>query len=275
MILHKLIFGLVSKVDRDIAEEYVEYYISALFHNGQACGEYFTVIENGELCAYINLQNIEASLEKYHCEYGNKWLKKIIQLFPSAPVWKIIDDELPVKNLDWNDAPFLYLFASYDECESPIYRGDNGSSIPLYKLAGTHEDREKVYFWQREYRDLDAIWMRCGDLEVPAYKQLATPVSSLSASGKEICEHIENVTGKPTYYYLMRYWGRRSGEETRHCPKCGHDWNHEINQNSENAAFHQFDFICHNCRLVSHLSVSNEDERHAVIGEWRHSKKSN
>jgi hypothetical protein len=44
MILYKLIFGSIEEKKREKAEKLIEYYIATLFHNGQACGEYFTVL---------------------------------------------------------------------------------------------------------------------------------------------------------------------------------------------------------------------------------------
>jgi predicted nucleic acid-binding Zn ribbon protein len=161
------------------------------------------------------------------------------------------------------------LFTHKNDWESPICRGDNGESVPLYFLPGEHEDREKIYFLQQEYRDYDSIWMSCGELEIPVYKQLATPDSELSSTGRELCTYIEEATGIPTYYYMMRYWGRRAGEEDRKCPGCGKNWSKKHHQKTKSTPFHIFDFMCEHCRLVSHTSNTSDDERHAVIGEWR------
>ena len=87
----------------------------------------------------------------------------------------------------------------------------------------------------------------------------------MSKAGQKICKYVEEVTGIATYYYLQCYWGRRKNEDTRLCPSCGQNWSTGLNSNE----FHHFAFQCDQCRLVSHLSVSYENERHAVIGEWR------
>jgi len=269
MILYKVIFGNVGKHKREEAENLVQYYISALLHNGQACGEYFTVLQKGNICAYVNLQGKDANSPQYHCIYGNKWLEKIEDIFGNKPIWKVIDDEIPQTIEDWDQAPFMYLFTRMNDWESPICRGDNGNPVPLYLLPGEHEDREKIYFWQRKYRDYDSIWMGCGELEIPVYKQLAAPGSELGLTGREICAYIEKATGVPTYYYLMRHWGRRKGEDQRACPACGQKWAQAYKAKMNDSPFHAFDFMCEPCRLVSHVSSACDDERHAVIGEWR------
>ncbi|MGA2983863.1 MAG: DUF2310 family Zn-ribbon-containing protein [Terriglobia bacterium] len=268
MILYKLIFGRVEKKNRRDAEDVAESYIGVLLHNGQACGEYFTVVREGNLIAYVNLQGIRAQSLEYHSKYGMKELKKVTDLFGKPPEWILVDDDAPKRDTTWTKARFLYLFTHMNDWESPLCRGDNGKRIPLYRLPGTHEDREAIYFWQRTYRKYDEIWVGCGELEIPVYKQLADPSSELSQKGRDICRGVEKVTGVPAYYFLMRYWGRRRGEDKRACPGCGRPWrsNHPVDHPR---GWWQFAFQCPSCRLVSHIADSYDDERHAVIGEYK------
>ena len=268
MIAHKVIFGAVPRGRRSEAEDVVESYISVLLHNGQALGEYFLVLQEGLLCAYVQLAGVDALKTKYESTYSAKWTAEAIRLFGQNPKWTVIDDEAPKRDTTWTKAPFLYLFTNMFDWESPLCRGDNGRPIPIYRLPGTHEDREAIYFWQRTYREYDAIWMGCGHLEIPTYREMASPHSELSQQGREICAKVESVTGLPTYYFLMRYWGRRMGEEKRKCPGCGGSWRHR-HTTEDDKRFWQFPFQCDKCRLVSHLADSYDDERHAVIGEWK------
>ncbi len=269
MILYKIQFGSPKNSEREEAKELIEYYISALLHNGQACGEYFTVLQSNKLCAYVIMQSIKANAKNNHCQYGIKWLIKVEEFFGVSPTWELIDDDVPKQKIKWDKAPFLYLYTNLNEWVSPICRGDTGEQIPVYLLPGEHEDREKINFWQRSYQSHDSIWMGCGELEIATYKQLATPFSGLAEDGREICAYIEKITGIPTYYYLMRYWGRRTNEERRKCPGCGNKWHIESKSELDPPPFFEFDFMCEKCRLVSHISSSDDDERHAVIGEWR------
>lgn len=272
MVLYKLTFGPVLEADRESAVEVAENYISVLYHNGQACGEYVHLIQKGRLCAYLNVPGIYAKSRKFHCQYGLASLAKVVSYFGSTPQWELLEDDAPKRDVTWAKAPFLYLFTHFLDWESPLCRGDNGKPIPLYRLPGSHKDREAVYFWQCHYRNHDAIWMGCGKLEVPAYKQLCLPDSELSRDGREICREIERATGVPTYYFLMRYWGRRQNEEKRKCPGCGRSWRtaHELDPAD---VFWHFPFQCDKCRLVSHMADSCDDERHAVTGEWSSRKK--
>lgn len=273
MILYKLIFGSIENKKRNEATDFIEYYISALLHNGQACGEYVTVLQKNKLCAYVTMQGVKANTKNNHSKWGEKWLVKIEEIFGCRPSWELIDDEFPKKEESWEDTPFLYLSTNLNDFGSPIRKGSNGKRVPVYLLPGEHEDRESIYFWQRAYKNHDSIWMACGELEIPTYKQLAVPSSELSENGREICSYIEKTTGIPTFYYLMRHWGRRSNEEHRRCPGCGENWAVENRDNDLESPFHKFDFSCDPCRLVSHISSASDDERHAVIGEWKKPKK--
>ena len=268
MILYKVIFGRIPTGKREKAEEAVESYISVLLHNGQACGEYFHVVQRRKLCAYVNLAGVAALSTRYHSAYHSDRLNKLKAIFNHVPQWILVDDEAPKHDRTWARAPFLYLFTTMFDWESPLCRGDNGKPIPLYRLPGTHEDRESIYFWQRAYRDYDATWMRCGVLEIPVYKQLANPSSELSQQGLQICRKVELITSIPTYYYLMRYWGRRMHEENRKCPGCGRAWRTQHSPSGSSVFWH-FPFQCDRCRLVSHTADVYDDERHAIIGEWK------
>jgi len=272
MILNKVIFGPVPRGKRQEAEDAVESYISVLLHNGQASGEFFHTIQDGELSAYVLLAGSHALSRKYDSSYTPNRLGKIMGVFNQKPRWTVVDDEAPKRDTTWTKAPLLYLATDYCDWESPLCRGDNGKRIPLYRLPGTHEDREAIYFWQHSYRAHDAIWMGCGHLEIATYRQLAMPDSELSDSGREICRKVEKITGVPTYYFLMRYWGRKSGEEDRPCPGCGRPWR-KAKPGAPPSRFCDFAFLCHACRLVSHMADSYDDSRHAVIGEWKDRKK--
>ncbi len=57
--------------------------------------------------------------------------------------------------------------------------------------------------------------MRSGAVEIPAYRQLADPNSLLSEDGRRLCREVESRTGIPTFYYLLRYWGRSKDDDER------------------------------------------------------------
>jgi predicted nucleic acid-binding Zn ribbon protein len=155
--------------------------------------------------------------------------------------------------------------------------------IPNFTLPITDIERENIYCWTRAYRDFSNVWLNTGELEMPAYLLLAEPDSSLSIRGRKCCSVIEKATGVPTYYFLIRYYGRdEAGERERRCPGCGKPWfvqrpNKQISMlnpvlEDNRGPWWEFDFMCKKCRLVSH-GCDCLDLRHAKIGEPRKSKK--
>jgi len=128
-----------------------------------------------------------------------------------------------------------------------------------------------AYCWQRLYRSLDSVYMETGDLEMSAYRALATLESDCTKRGRTLCLAIEKATGIPTYYYLKRIYGREYAEEkNRRCPSCGKPW---FVKNSEKNASWKIDFVCKKCRLMSSIAETVE-LRYAKIGEPRKNPRS-
>ena len=268
MIFFKLNFGSISDKNPDEAENVAQTYLASLCHDGQIYKEYFLFPQNGCLCAYMKALGSQALSMKYHSERGAEDLKKVIAFFGKAPEKNQMSDNARKRDVTWKNAPFLYLFTHAFDDESPLCRGDNGRPVPVYRLKYASCERSEIYRWQCTYRELDSIWLDSGKLEIPAYKLLAEPDGELALAGREICARIEKTTGIPTYYYLMRYWGRKKNEEKRKCPGCGRSW-HKYNMIEQEYEIPDFFFQCDRCRLVSSIASNFEDERHAVIGDRR------
>ncbi len=267
MILVNAKFGPRKRKSKEVLEKAITAYLAALFHNGQLCGEYcYTWIE-GLLNAHVVAARPDAMNIKHHSQRGIKHLRKVCALFGREPEWTVLDDEVKKRYPRWQTATFFFLYADALTWEPPIRRGNDGKYIPAYQIPLADEERSALYSWHRSYKMHDALWIESGSLEIPVYKQLASPHSGLSLSGRSICEAIEHATGIPTYYYLMRYWGRREGEAERTCPGCGHPWS-VPRQSTIRRTFWNFAFCCEECRLVSHEADMCDDERNARIGEY-------
>jgi predicted nucleic acid-binding Zn ribbon protein len=205
---------------------------------------------------------------RYHSAVGKEMLTKVVAAFGAKPTLKMLDDEARRRQLTWKGSLFLYLFTHAFDWTSPVCRGDGQGPIPVFLIPITFQQKEEVYRWQRRYRLYDDVWLECGSLEIPAYRKLAEANSDLTQEGQELCCAIEKTTGVPTFYYLMRYWGRATGEHERLCPRCGGRWT-TANAVEERRRFWHFDFKCDRCRLVSHRGVSSDGGRHTKIGEFR------
>jgi predicted nucleic acid-binding Zn ribbon protein len=239
-----------------------------LLRNGQICGDYLIAWHSGVLNAYTHVPQPDAWKDEYHSEYASAQLLKVVDKFQQNPHFEIIDDDVPNEFPSWEQSKFFYLFTHAFDDLSPVCCGDTGLSIPLYLLPVSEETRENLYRWADRYKRLDLLWLDSRALEIQAYRQMADPKSELATSGREYCAEIERATKKRTYFYLTRYWGRNTGEAVRLCPSCGKSW-HKSVKVSEVKIFHEFQFRCERCRLVSHIAVSYDDERHARIGEYR------
>ena len=251
---------------REALKDAAESYLAALLKNGQIYGDYLFAWSNGNLVAYTHAARPDSLAERRHSEWGTSDLNSVVKLFGQPPACQIIDDDVPKRFASWKRSTSFYLFTNAFAAASPLSCGDTGSRIPLYLLPLAQQTREDLYFWDRAYDYHDNIWLGSAALEIPAYKQLADPTSDLSVTGRELCAEVERATGKPTFYYMHRYWGRNVVEAVRPCPLCGDKW-HSSNDSVDARPFYRFHFRCKRCRLVSHCADSYDDERHARIGE--------
>ena len=267
MITAQITFGGCGSGDKLLEEKnLVEEYLGTLIKNGQLYGEYVLTCQRNTLIAFVYFADSEALLEQSHSELGKKQLGLIVKHFEIQPKSTILEEVASAS--DWQSAESFYLFTHLFDSTSPVCHGKTGKPIPTYKLPVSDSIQEGLYFWAESYRHHDAIWLESGVLEIPAYKQLADPHSGLARQGRELCTKIEQATGKATFYYLHRYWGRKGqAEENRLCPVCGCRWH--VGDIANENGFWVFPFRCYPCRLVSHKADSFEDERHARIGEYR------
>jgi predicted nucleic acid-binding Zn ribbon protein len=268
MFLAKVSFGSDGGKDRRSLSDAAEYYLGTLFNNGQICGDYLFGWSNGQAMAYANVARPESFAKRYHSQWGASALDEATKAFGHAPQWTVIQDDVPKRFPSWRRSSSLYLRTHAFDQESPVCCGDSGWPIPAYLLPLSDDTRAHLGSWARSYYHHDNVWLASGALEIAAYRQMADPTSDLSVRGRDLCKEIEKATGKRTFFYLFRYYGRKVGEQTRLCPLCGRKW-HQPGDATEKQPFCKFDFRCIRCRLVSHCGDSYEDERHARIGEYR------
>jgi predicted nucleic acid-binding Zn ribbon protein len=273
LYLAKAIFGMPRKgcSGTDVSDA-VEEYLAALLKNGQIGDEYLWADKGHPVVAYVSVPAVAALDAKHTSSWGIQALREIVRIFGKPP--KIEMQERPKKAdlSSWRSANLLYLYTHLFDSGSPIRVGGFDYSIPLYLLPLKETQREYLVRWARSYRNHDAMWIDSGSLEMQAYKQLADPNSDLSKEGREHCVEIEAITRKPTYYYLIRFYGRRQGEDGRRCPLCGRRWAIR-NTLGQTRRFDHFAFKCDRCRLVSNRACDNNDnKRLARIGEYNRSK---
>ncbi|MFK7821023.1 MAG: DUF2310 family Zn-ribbon-containing protein [Planctomycetaceae bacterium] len=228
----------------------------------------------GSLHYYVNAAQLDAIDPKHFGKYTSQAHDAVAKAFGAAAQVQHLEDATDDRQFTrWEDSSSLYLFFTAFRVTAPVTCGDSGDAIPSYQLPISDETREGLYFWASEYQANDRLWFASGALELPTYRQLADPTSELSQAGRDLCKSVEDATEKPTYYYMMRYHGRLSGEETRACPGCGDTW-HVRDEDLQDEPFHNFHFRCETCRLVSSVASNCEEgEEHAEIGEFHPASK--
>jgi predicted nucleic acid-binding Zn ribbon protein len=249
-------------------EDRADALLAALRKNGQICGEHVSGWIDGQWRATAYAADEDALATRFFSESAKGDLAEVSAYCSHRPVFNIVDDAPPTRRPPWRRAGSLYLFAHAFDVASPAYSGRDRSPVPLHLLPLGDTQRQDICSWQTSYRQHDGLWLDCGELEIRAYRQLADPASELSTLGRELCRAIEQSTGLPTYYYLMRHWGRKQGEQRRKCPLCGKSWQNRT-AGKTGRELNWFDFRCLRCRLVSDVAATDEDERHASIGEYK------
>lgn len=268
LYLAKVTFGMPRKARIGIdATNAIEDYLAALLKNGQIGEEYLLADKARPVVAYVDVPAADALDAKHTSSWGIKALNGIVRVFGKSPK---IEMQEQAKNSDlssWRSANFLYLYTHLFDRGSPVHAKGFDHAIPPYMLPLKELQREYLVSWAQSYRNHDDIWIGSGALEIQAYKQLADPTSELAQEGRKHCADIEAITKKPTYYFLLRYYGHRRGENRRRCPLCGKPW--AVSKVSgESLRFDAFSFQCHRCRLISN-QASDCDEKLARIGEYK------
>lgn len=163
------------------------------------------------------------------------------------------------------DENFLYLYTTPRSLESPLRSGIEGNGVPLHLLNLHYDDRERIYFWHSTYKSLARAEF-AGYFEAEICCELQDPNSALARTGRGLAQQIEDTTNLKTYYHLVRYYGRRDGDDKRLCPGCGQKW--AVGLTSE-SGLGRFPFRCDFCRLISDYASDADGDPRSRFGEWR------
>ena len=269
MLMSSVDFGpwAPEKAAADEQREAVASYFGSLSRNGQISDDLFYARVGGRCVAHVALARPDAFERQHHSAWGLTHLDRVTAAFSQSPRWTVLEDDTADAESTWEGAGALVFYTHLLDKGAPVMRGDDGRGVATYLLPISDDERQALQWWAWAYRAHDEIWMGSSALEIPAYKQMAEPDSALSRDGRDLARAIEAATGLPTYYYLIRYWGRRTGEEDRRCPSCGEPW--RVPFDDEARGLRSFPFRCEPCRLVSHDASTTNDERHARLGEYR------
>jgi predicted nucleic acid-binding Zn ribbon protein len=223
--------------------------LSALRNNGQILDDHFFAESGSDFRGYVELPEVTSLDHQHDSKYVKLGYEKLAEAGLTTPLIKIVGKTNTYKTCYCDNSASYLLYTTYS---SPVKCGDCFNSVPLYRLPKTYDNSEyyNLLAWAADHRCCDGLQRRCETGERFGTREISNLNSSLSKRGRALCQIIEQLTGKPTYYYLYRYVNARSfaTEQKRLCPSCKGEW-------LLAAPLHEmFDFCCEPCRLLSNIS---------------------
>lgn len=229
----------------------VEDLLGTLRMNGQVCGAEWPIYTEGNSCTAIALAPEEGSLNpKLHGEHVMRRIRQGEALGIIFTFAAMAEDCSGVEACSCHNSSGYVLFTNYLSLESPVRCLDCFLPVPLYRFPVMPSgEYYEVICWQSDYRSCDQLQMNCAVLERAATRQMSDLGSNLSKAGRESCRVLEDLSGKPFYYYLYRAHARSAkSEKERRCPSCGQPWH------LETALHSLFHYKCDQCRLLSNFA---------------------
>jgi predicted nucleic acid-binding Zn ribbon protein len=233
--------------------EVVTSLLSALRLQGRILGREFPLEDHIDAwIAYVILPDSDALDEKYDNQYIRFWVDKLLTIGSTQPIRLVRGEEATGSKAQPNaHQPTTYiLYTDHASLESPLRNGTTFAGVPLYHIPPLKEEEyQSLIAWQSDYQACDGLQMNDETAVRCAIRELTRLESSLSQRGLSLRDTIYQLTGTPTYYYVMSIRGRsRRHELQRMCPSCKREWLlaepwHGI-----------FDFRCDSCYLLSNIA---------------------
>lgn len=134
-----------SRKKREDLEYYVGDFFSMLARNGQVDGEKYNHAWRGEAYhTWFALPRPDLLDPKHHSDWVREAFARVESQLTGPFEWQILDDPVRQRFPRLESASFLYLFTHPFEGTSPVRRGDDGKSIPLYLLPVDQEVRQDI-----------------------------------------------------------------------------------------------------------------------------------
>lgn len=251
MFTFDLIINLSNLSFDDIQDE-IENLLSYLAGNSQIINQnHQFILEDNQLRVPVICPQVNSLDARYSHRFTRHYLEQLqgktqtpLDIRPTGRAADRLAYQVPVDSSS---------YILYGNGFSPVRCGDTYQPIPLYLLpplnpeANSYQD---LNLWHYAYQSLVDLWLVSDYGERFALSQLQQVGSPFSEQGRNLCQRIEQLTGKPTYYFLDN---RRSWSETQDraqkCPLTGKEWL------IEGSTFNDFiGFKCEESRLVSELS---------------------
>ena len=176
----KLTFEAADGAQKDgQLQEQVENYFSALINQGRVA-EYFLMQQEGALVAIASLPEEDALSE----QYDNKYVKRFSEGL--SVHWELIGEEAFDSHVCTCQHPSCYLLDGDGEEDGPVFCGDCGGEVPLYRVpADETQEHASLISWQLSYQAMLTLW--CESLSDRfTRRQIEHPASALNREGRRL-----------------------------------------------------------------------------------------
>ncbi len=251
------------KKDLDSKIDSIWPFIGCLEKEGVVFGEPILGVQKEDIVCITKCFAPFSLKETCISEYTISALNRIIEEFGQEPRFEF--GSLPKKTSSKIVNPkSILLFTHFlDNC-SPIVDPQTGKAIPMHHVKMVYQTKEGLLWWQEMYKSFDRQFMMGHDkIEMTAYKQIADPNSEFGKESRKLAKDIEEETGVPTYYFLMRHFAFDCGEKDLPCPVCSNEW---LKKDDFKVKLKFVEWVCHSCRIMSSSGVSYDGKRKASIG---------
>lgn len=195
-----------------------------LYKNGQILEEYIVEENEKEYIATVTTTDDDS----LNACYYNEYILQEIKNFEFS--YEIISSDAFC--MDTNSchckSPSYYIFdcGNNDIISSPIFCGDCGNEVPLYKIPYIENTKEHycIQDYQRLYKGVYEIWIhslkdRFSQHQITHYN------SALNKRGIELSKELEEKLEKPVYSFINKpigsyYQPKKNNKNLKKCPKC-------------------------------------------------------
>lgn len=249
MFIYQILFSRTDWPKSEVASFIydADFFIRSLRSNGQLVSRNDVFVSNHQSVAiHVRCPHTDSLDSQYNSEHVNHWINVLMERHGVNISYQFAGEDLaPIASTDVASSNSFIL---YWGGSSPIRSGDNFAPIPLYHFPYTNTKQrsyDDINSWSKTYEEIDGLWFR-GTLGEQQFQSYLTDIQSpLTRQGREICSRLEQLTGKPSYYYLFN---TTSKDLEHNCPSCGGSWQ------LDNKILSRFDRKCEPCRLISETS---------------------
>ena len=255
MYVQKIAINIASDADRDALMDEWETLMAHYRNNAQIQGKHHTITQ------YLTHNTLECmahtlEIDSLHRKFNNAYVNQQMDALERLCLSKLTFETLGKTRSDYQSActcaqpDFYILFTHFITIASPLTCGSCFKTVPLYRLPPYNgHDYYDVFSWETHYQACDTLQMGCVVGERWATNQMQQITSTLSKQGLAICQHIEELTGIPTFYFLYNRSRFKGDERQKPCPSCQQQWFLASPLNGF------YDLKCDTCQIISTLSM--------------------